>query len=195
MAITITDSYDHTMQLEELVSVLAQNFKQCMERLLSAEHRKREEEHDAAYNEFGEERAYSDPYPLSLAEAEEAYRKACESVRGFLDRVSEMVTFPSFEVAAHLAERFEAQDPSRRYTIRTEEREGLTYLLVSDNAGDEVVVDIDISLGAESRRNAFFDEKEIGGTIYPLYSFLPQAFREEFAFYKTKLRGLPHAGE
>ncbi len=190
MPLQIDTPCDRIPNLEEKTSILSHNLDMQVGLVLSAKHKLSEESHDSEYNEFGNPRRYENPYPADPAEAREKFQKARENFRRFLGRLAEAATYPSVDVAEHLAVLFGSRDGTKTYTVKTETRDGATFLLVVDAAGEAVVVDVDTEIGEGSRRNMLEEEKTIRGVTYSLYSFIPPEYRKTFDFCKTRMRDI-----
>ncbi len=189
MALNITAASGESMSSERLISVIAHNFRQCLNIFLSAKQELRAERQDSEYNEFGEERRYGDPYHLSLAEAEEKYERALAAIRKFIAAAAEALTFPSLDVADELAETLARREPDSSFSVRVERDGELEFLAVCKNGKPEYIVDTDRHIDGSSRRNMFDDEKSVDGRIYTLYSFIPEEYKDIYDYYKANVRG------
>ncbi len=189
MAIRLTDFDGEQVDLDELLDTLSYNLKSHIRDFVFAQDKLYIELHDAEYNDFGSPREYSNPYPLSLAEAREKCRVALDDLHDFYGDASRFATFPSLALAEAFARDCRERMPAKSVSVRTEKRGELTYLLVS--CDEEIsVIDIDSEITEASRRNTFEDEKVIDGISYPLRSFLPESYRKSHTLYQTKLRHL-----
>ncbi len=195
MALTIPNGCGTLLSLEEVISIWMHNIRLQVKMLVHAENKLSVEEHDARYNDFGTERESYNPYPLSLAEAEAELRAATAEFRCFAEDMAEVGFFPSSAVAAHLAERLGQQNPTRTYDVKTEIRGDLVYLTVADQTGIVAVVDVDTEMGEGNRRNVLENEKVIDGVSYPLYSFIPEEYRNTHQLYRKKICETAQSGD
>ncbi len=187
MIITITDPFGNVTTFEQLMAHFARCFKLELDSLLSAKNRLYEATYDSEYNEFGNPREYT--YPTDLAEAKKKYAEELESFAEYMPDLLEASTYPSLDVAESLSDMLMHREPSKVFSVRTEKRGGLEFLLVCDGEGNEFTVDIDTEISAESRRCTFEDEKVIDGVAYPLYSFIPERYIRSYEHYKKNVRG------